>query len=45
VFTIAYGKDADKNLMTSIAGRTNGKSFSGDPENIETIYNAISAEQ
>jgi len=45
VFTIAYGKEADKDLMTRIANRTNGKSFTGDPENIETIYNAISAEQ
>jgi Ca-activated chloride channel family protein len=45
VFTIAYGEDADKDLMLRIANRTNGKTFTGDPESIETIYNAISAEQ
>jgi len=45
IFTIAYGEDADKDLMLRIANRTNGKTFSGDPESIEGIYNAISAEQ
>ncbi len=45
VFTIAYGEDADKDLMLRIANRTNGKTFTGDPESIESIYNAISAEQ
>jgi len=45
VFTIAYGDDADADLMLRIANRTNGKTFTGDPESIESIYNAISAEQ
>ena len=45
VFTIAYGDDADADLMLRIANRTNGKTFKGDPESIESIYNAISAEQ
>ena len=45
IFTIAYGEDADKDLMLRIANRTNGKTFSGDPASIEGIYNAISAEQ
>jgi Ca-activated chloride channel family protein len=45
VFTIAYGEDADADLMLRIANRTNGKTFSGDPESIESIYNSISAEQ
>ncbi len=45
VFTIAFGEDADKDLMTRVANRTNGKSFAGDPESIENIYNSISAEQ
>ncbi len=31
--------------MTRVANRTNGKSFAGDPESIENIYNSISAEQ
>ncbi len=45
IFTIAYGEDADADLMLRIANRTNGKTFSGDPESIEQVYNAISAEQ
>ena len=45
IFTIAYGSDADADLMQRIANRTNGKTFKGDPESIESIYNAISAEQ
>ncbi len=45
IFTIAYGEDAEADLMLRIANRTNGKPFTGDPENIESIYNAISAEQ
>ena len=45
VFTIGYGEVADKDLMLRIANRTNGKTFTGDPASIESIYNAISAEQ
>jgi Ca-activated chloride channel family protein len=45
IFTIAYGSDADADLMLRIANRTNGKTFTGDPSSIETIYIAISAEQ
>jgi Ca-activated chloride channel family protein len=45
IFTIAYGDDADIDLMLRIANRTNGKTFTGDPSSIESIYNAISAEQ
>lgn len=45
IFTIAYGSDADADLMLRIANRTNGKTFTGDPASIESIYNAISAEQ
>lgn len=45
VFTIAYGDDADEDLMLRIANRTNGKKFKGDPDTIESIYNSISAEQ
>jgi len=45
IFTIAYGEDAIVDLMLRIANRTNGKYFIGDPNSIETIYNAISAEQ
>jgi Ca-activated chloride channel family protein len=45
IFTIAYGEDANVDLMLRIANRTNGKEFQGDPESIENIYNSISAEQ
>jgi Ca-activated chloride channel family protein len=45
VFTIAYGDDADKDLLLRVANRTNGKTFSGDPATIERVYTAISAEQ
>ncbi len=45
VFTIAFGEDAEADLMLRIANRTNGKTFKGDPASIESIYNAISAEQ
>lgn len=45
IFTIAYGDDADADLMLRIANRTNGQTFTGNPENIERIYNSISAEQ
>ena len=45
IFTIAYGDDADKDLLKKIAERTNGKTFSGDPATIEQVYLAISAEQ
>jgi Ca-activated chloride channel family protein len=45
VFTIAYGEDADKDLMKQIANHTNGKTFAGDPDTIDKVYQAISAEQ
>jgi Ca-activated chloride channel family protein len=45
VFTIAYGGDADKDLLTRVANRTNGKTFAGDPDTIQRVYTAISAEQ
>jgi Ca-activated chloride channel family protein len=45
VFTIAYGSDADEELLTRIAERTNGRFFTGDPESIEYVYRAIAAEQ
>jgi Ca-activated chloride channel family protein len=45
VFTIAYGKRADEELLASIAERTNGGFFAGDPESIEYVYRAIAAEQ
>lgn len=45
VFTIAYGDDADKDVLGRIANQTNGRMFEGDPETLEDVYLAISAEQ
>jgi Ca-activated chloride channel homolog len=45
VFTIAYGSDADADLLKRIAERTNGKAFKADPATIDQVYLAISAEQ
>ena len=45
VYTIAYGEDANQDLLLVIANRTNGKTFKGTPENIDQIYLSISAEQ
>jgi Ca-activated chloride channel family protein len=45
VFTIAYGDEADDDLLLRIANRTNGKAYSGDPTTIEEVYLAISFEQ
>lgn len=45
IFTIAYGDGADKNFLERVATRTNGRMFDGDPDSIESVYEAISAEQ
>jgi Ca-activated chloride channel family protein len=45
IFTIAYGDDADEDLLLRVANRTNGKTFTGDPTNLDQIYLSISAEQ
>jgi Ca-activated chloride channel family protein len=44
IYTIAYGDDADIDVLTTLANRTNGKQFSGDVEDIEAIYFLISSE-
>ena len=45
IFTIAYGDNANVDLLERIAERTNGRAFVADPDNIEEIYEAISFEQ
>jgi Ca-activated chloride channel family protein len=45
VYTIAYGTEADKDLLKQIAKHTNGKFFEGNTQNIGKIYLEISAEQ
>jgi Ca-activated chloride channel family protein len=44
LFTIAYGDDANKDLLKTLANRTNGKTYDGNPKNIRTVYLSISAE-
>jgi Ca-activated chloride channel family protein len=44
IYSIAYGDDADLDLLRTLANRTNGKQFSGDVENIEAVYFLISSE-
>lgn len=44
LFTISYGADANKDLMKTLANRTNGKMFEGNPQNIRSVYLSISSE-
>ncbi|MBN1318956.1 MAG: substrate-binding domain-containing protein [Anaerolineales bacterium] len=44
IYTIAYGDDADLDVLTTLANRTNGKQFAGDVEDIEAVYFLISSE-
>jgi len=44
IYTIAYGEDADLDLLKTLANRTNGKQFTGDVEDIEAVYFLISSE-
>jgi Ca-activated chloride channel family protein len=41
VFTIAFGDDADTDILKQIAEVSGGKQYSSDPENIRKIYNEI----
>ena len=45
IFTIAYGDDADVDLLTRIANRSNGQSYTGDPATIDDVFERISFEQ
>lgn len=44
LYTIAYGEDANVDLLKTLANRTNGKWFTGDITNIKDIYFLISSE-
>ena len=41
VFTIAFGNDADTDILELIAEITGGKQYQGDPETIRDIYSDI----
>ena len=42
VFTIAYGKDAKKDILRQIAEATQAKSYDGTPKNIVEVFKDIS---
>jgi len=42
VFTIAYGKDARKDVLKEIADSTQAKSYEGTPQNIVEVFRDIS---
>jgi hypothetical protein len=42
VFTIAYGKDARKDILAQIAEATQAKSYEGTPETIVGVFKDIS---
>jgi Ca-activated chloride channel family protein len=43
LYTIAYGADADKELLARFADATGGKPFEGDTTNIDSVYLSISS--
>ncbi len=45
VFSIAFGGDANNDLLERIAQATGGQLFSADPDSVDATYLAISAEQ
>jgi hypothetical protein len=43
VFAIAYGNDADENILSELALRANGNFYQGDEASIVAIYQEMSA--
>jgi Ca-activated chloride channel family protein len=43
IFTIAYGSDAEREVLDEIAHASGGKGYAGSPETIETVYLQISS--
>jgi Ca-activated chloride channel family protein len=43
IYTIAYGSGADRSPLDQIAAASGGKSFVGDPTQIEQVYRSISS--
>jgi Ca-activated chloride channel family protein len=43
IFTIAYGSDANGDVLDKIAKASGGNSYSGDPKTIEKVYLQISS--
>jgi Ca-activated chloride channel family protein len=42
IFTIAYGKDARKDILQKIADATQAKFYEGTPQNIVEVFRDIS---
>lgn len=42
VFTIAYGRDARRDILKSIADATHARSYEGNPENIVGVFKDVS---
>ena len=42
VFTVAYGSDADMNVLSSLAGSFGGQAYRADPDTIKRLYELIS---
>lgn len=45
IFPIAFGEDADTEVLSRIASVTGGKLYTADPDSISSVYVSISAEQ
>ncbi|MBE2222411.1 MAG: hypothetical protein IAF02_12760, partial [Anaerolineae bacterium] len=43
IFTIAYGGDADEDVLSTLALEGNGNFYRGDEASIEAIYDEMSA--
>jgi Ca-activated chloride channel family protein len=41
IFTIAFGEDADQEVLSLVAGVTGGKMYAGDPDTIDEVYAEI----
>jgi Ca-activated chloride channel family protein len=43
IFTIAYGSDANRDVLAKIAEASGGKAYAGDPQTIQSVYLQISS--
>ena len=43
IFTIAYGSDANRDVLAKIAEASGGKAYTGDPQTIQAVYLQISS--
>jgi Ca-activated chloride channel family protein len=41
LFTIAFGKDADQDILAQLPDATGGKEYQSDPATIQQIYEEI----